>query len=346
MNQRAPVSRIVPEVMAELRAMTREYVFRYLPDQEPRAYLYDLVRDYPARGGRGMRPSICLATARVFGAPYERALPTAASIELMHNAMLIHDDIQDESEFRRGKPTLHSKEGVPLALNAGDTLSLLALRPLMDNQDLLGPSLTRRIMVEAERMARESAEGQALELGWRRDNDMTISVEDYLRMVYKKTCWLATVHPVRVGALIGTHGRMDADRFLRFGCLLGAAFQIQDDLLNLIGNAQAYGKELGGDILEGKRTLMMIRLLEQATPAERAAYQTLFASPRGERSDADVHRIMDDMLRYDCIEYARSIAHGLAGAAMHEAEQLFGALPDSRERQFLLALPHWVIERA
>src|SRR5690606_35235907 len=108
---------LVREVMEEYGALAHESLMRFLPDREPRRYLYDPIRDYPQRGGRGMRPAICLATARAHGAPAERALHTATFIELLHNAMLVLDDIQDESDERRKKPTLHRMYGVPVALN-------------------------------------------------------------------------------------------------------------------------------------------------------------------------------------------------------------------------------------
>ena len=109
---------------------TRAAMRAYLPQHEPRRYLYDLLSDYPERGRKMMRPSLCIATARMFGAPIEHALCTAVAIELLHNALLIHDDIEDGSEKRRGLPTLHLLHGLPLALNAGDTFTLMALRPL------------------------------------------------------------------------------------------------------------------------------------------------------------------------------------------------------------------------
>jgi len=257
----APATGLVSSVLGEYGEATRTVLFGYLPDAEPRRYLYDLVADYPRRGGRAFRPSLCIATARAFGTPVEVAVQTAVSIEMMHNAMLIHDDIEDESEERRGKPTMHMAEGIPIAINVGDMLSMLSMRPLLDNRLTLGSELALRILVETELMARESAEGQALELGWRRDNVTEVAEADYLFMVLKKTCWLATIHPTRMGALIGSGGAMDLDRCIRFGFFLGAAFQIQDDLLNLEGDATAYGKELAGDIREGKRTLMLIRLI-------------------------------------------------------------------------------------
>lgn len=336
---------LVSSVLRQYGEATRALLFQYLPSAEPRRYLYDLVSDYPKRGGRAFRPSLCIATARAFGTPMELALRTAVSIEMIHNAMLIHDDVEDESEQRRGKPTMHEMEGVPIAINVGDLLSLLAMRPLLDNRGILGPEMSLRLLEETERMARESAEGQAFELGWRRDNVTDVSEADYLHMVLKKTCWLATIHPSRVGTLIGARGGIDPDRCIRFGFFLGAAFQIQDDLLNLEGDATAYGKELAGDIREGKRTLMLIHLFAHAGKAERKRLCTILGKPREERTDEDVRWVLGRMDAHGSIRYAREVAHGLAGAAQYEFQQLYGNLPDSRDKRFLAALPVWVIER-
>ncbi len=338
-------SALVPELLREYGDAARAALFRYLPAREPLRHLYAPVADYPRRGGRGFRPSLCIATARAFGGSLDDALCTAASIEMLHNALLIHDDIQDESEQRRGRPTLHVQEGVPVALNAGDTLALLSFRPLVDNRHALGMRLSLRIIEETERMAVQSAEGQAMELGWRRDNVGHVTEGDYLEMVLKKTCWLGMIHPCRVGALLGTHDGVDLEPFVRFGFFLGAAFQIQDDLLNLVGDANDYGKELGGDIHEGKRTLMLIRLLEEATADERARVVRMLGAPRAARPPDEVAYTRALMDRYGCIEYAREVAHGLAGAALHEFAEVFDGVPDSRDKRFIGELPAWVIER-
>src|SRR5712691_8217205 len=145
-------SNLVSTVLQEYGEITREALAEYLPSREPRRYLYDLVADYPFRGGKMMRPSLCIATARAFGARLDDALRTAVAIELLHNALLIHDDIEDGSEERRGRPTLHKLHGVPLALHAGDTLTLMSLRPLIENRNIIGPRLTMRILEETERM--------------------------------------------------------------------------------------------------------------------------------------------------------------------------------------------------
>jgi geranylgeranyl diphosphate synthase type II len=336
---------LVRDVLAEYGAAMREVLFRYLPAEKPRVWLYDLVADYPRRGGRAMRPSLCIAAARAHGRPLEDAVLTAVSIELMHNAMLIHDDIEDESELRRGKPTLHREHGIPLAMNAGDLLALLSLRPLLDNRRRLGPWLSLRLLEETEEMARASAEGQATELGWRRDNVEGLTERDYLDMVLRKTCWLATIHPLRAGALIGAGSGADLDGFFRLGFFLGAAFQIQDDLLNLEGDPAAYGKEIAGDIWEGKRSLMLIRTQERATPRERARLRRMLAQSRGDRRETDAHWVRRTMDRYGAVEYARRVAQGLAGAAQHEAGRVLAHLPPSRDRAFIEALPRWVIER-
>lgn len=340
-------SNLVRETLEEYGAATRSVLFEYLPDQgaPPGSQLYELCAEYPRRGGRGMRPSLCIASARAFGAQTRDALRTAAAIELLHNAMLVHDDIEDESEKRRGLPALHVTEGVPIAINVGDALSMLSLRPLIDNHKRLGPRLALKLFEAAERMARESAEGQAIELQWRRDNPIDVTEADYLHMVLKKTCWLATIYPMLAGALIGTGGRVAWDPIIRFGFLLGAAFQIQDDLLNIVGDEARYGKELSGDIYEGKRTLMLIRLFELATPKERERVRRLLSLPRAERRAGEVQWVRSAMDRYDCIEHARCVAQGLAGAARHELSLTFEQLPDSRDRRFIEALPIWVIER-
>jgi geranylgeranyl diphosphate synthase type II len=340
-----PPSRLVPEVLEEYGALVRRTLVRYLERGEPRRYLYDPVADYPLRAGRMLRPSLLIAAARAFGADLDSALPSAVALELLHNAFLIHDDVEDEGLERRGRPTLNVLHGAPVAVNVGDALAALALRPLLDNRQALGPRITMRILEETERMIRESIEGQAIELGWRQDNAVGLRDDDYLRMVLKKTCSYTTIFPARVGALIGTRDGVPLDHLTRFGFFLGAAFQIQDDVLNLVGNHARYGKELDGDIWEGKRTLMMMRLFQCASPAELSRLIRALGGSRSERTEADVRWIRERMDAYGCIEHAQSAAHALAGAACHEYAVALGGLPASRDKRFLWELTRWVLQR-
>lgn len=338
---------LVTETLGTYAGVVSAEMGRYLSGEgrpDLRRYLYDLVEDYPRRWGKMMRPSICLATAQAFGARLEAALPSAASIELLHNSLLIHDDIEDESDERRGAPTLHRLHGLPLALNAGSALSLMSLYPLLEGSEL-GTAVTSRLLRETMRVGQESAEGQALELGWCRDNRLDLSESDYLELVLKKTCWLATIHPLRVGALLALGPSADLDRFVCAGFFLGAAFQIHDDVLNLIGEPKAYGKELAGDLWEGKRTLVLIHLLSRCAPNEQEELRGFFGLSRGEKTPRMVARVLSLMHRYGSIEAARETSQALAGAAQHELEQALRDAPESRHKQFLRELPSWVFER-
>src|SRR5260370_3172740 len=337
-------SNLVSEMLHEYGEVTRAALREYLPEREPRRYLYDMLKDYPQRGGKMMRPSLCIASDRLFGARIEQALRTAVAIELLHNALLIHDDIEDGSQRRRGLPTLHLLHGVPLALNAGDTLTLMALRPLLDNRTTVRNELALRIIEETERMARECAEGQSMELGWRHYTATQIVDPENLEVLLTETCWLATIFPIRAGALIGSRGAADLEPFLRFGVFLGAAFQIQDDLLNLVGD-ERYGKERDGDLWEGKRTLMLIRAFHESTPDEREQLCAALCGSREERTLEEVQWMRALIEKYEGAEYARRIAQELAGAALHEFGLLSAGLPDSRDKAFLEQMATWVIER-
>jgi geranylgeranyl diphosphate synthase type II len=336
---------LVQTVLAEYGELTRRSLQQYLPHEEPQSYLYELVADYPRRGGKMLRSSLCIAMARATGAPLEDALASAAAIELMHNALLVHDDIEDASDERRGTPTLHAVYGMPLALNAGDAMGLLSLRPLKDNFHRLGLATALQIFEETEHMAWQSTEGQALELGWRRDNRTDLTDEDYLQMVLQKTCWLGAIHPLRVGCLIGARGRLPLEPLVRLGFFFGAAFQIQDDLLNLEAGAD-YGKEINGDLLEGKRTLMIIYALHHARADERRHLTAFLARPRTARSAASVARIRALLARTGALEHARAVARGLAGAALYEFDQYVADLPDGRDLHFIRSLVTWVLQRS
>jgi geranylgeranyl diphosphate synthase type II len=264
---------------------------------------------------------------------------------MLHNAFLVHDDIEDESDLRRGLPTMHAEHGVPIAVNAGDMLTALSIGILRDNLPTLGLPMTWRVYDEFEHMMQESLEGQAMELGWVRDNRCDVTDEDYLRMVLKKTCWYSFIHPCRIGALIATRDRVDLDRFNRFGCYLGTAFQIQDDLLNLIGDERRYGKEIGGDLLEGKRTLMLIHLLRHLDPRDAARVTAFLGRPRATRSVKDARWILDVMRAQGSLDCARKVARQFAGGTLFEFTQAFRDVPESDEKTFLHQVISYLVSR-
>ena len=335
----------VQTVLNTYHSATIEALLAYIPSKEPRQHLYDLVPSYPKRAGKGFRPGLCIATCKALGGDIQRALRCAVALELFHNAFLVHDDIEDGSEYRRGAETLHAQHGIGIAVNVGDAMNVLSIRPLMENLWSLGPSLTWQVFTEIEHMVRESVEGQAMELGWVRENDCDLSDEDYLRMTLKKTCWYTCIHPCRIGALVATGGSIDLDRFNAFGSYMGTAFQIQDDVLNLVGEHAKYGKEIGGDIWEGKRTLALIHVLNNCTPDEKERMRAFLALPRESRCPEDVQWVYRLMAKYDSIEYARSCARQLAGAALKEYYTAYGDVPDSEDKRFIQDIVFYMIER-
>jgi geranylgeranyl diphosphate synthase type II len=331
--------------LADYRALVLPTIERALPAREPRRYLYDPIAAYLKRVGKGFRPALCLATCRAFGGDADKALASAAALEILHNAFLVHDDIEDGSEFRRDQPTMQREYGLALAVNTGDALQALGIRVLRANLPLLGPQLTWKVMEEFDHLLIQSLEGQAMELGWVRDNNCAIGEDDYLQMILKKTCWYSFIHPCRIGALIaGIEGPALA-RFNRFGYFVGAAFQIQDDILNLVGNAKTYGKEIGGDLWEGKRTLILAHLFQQAEAGERQRLGEIFAHGRDGRTQGDIDWIYGRLAHHGSIEYARAGARELVRASVDEFESAFAAAREGEDRAFVRALIEFMIER-
>ncbi len=313
--------------LADYGGRTRAAMLDALPDGSPGPWLYDLVRTYPSRPSKGLRPTLFLATCEAFGGSAESSMGVAVAIELLHNAFLVHDDIVDGSLRRRGSPTLHEDAGLGLALNAGDALGALAQRQLRLAIDSLSASVATQVLEEFETMLMRTAEGQATELGWCRDGVQDVGPEDYLDLIMHKTCWYTTIHPLRVGALIGSSTRPDGprpdlDSMIRFGFHLGAAFQIRDDILNLTGDDR-YGKEIGGDLLEGKRTLMLIHLRQTAQGRDRDLVSAFLAADRDSRSVDDTEHIRALMDRYGSIEFAQAYADGVAAHATIAFESAF-----------------------
>jgi geranylgeranyl diphosphate synthase type II len=317
----------------------------YLPDREPRRWLYDLVATYPSRVGKGIRSSLCLATCRAFGGTSAEAMPSAAAIELLHNAFLVHDDIEDGSLSRRGLPTLHRQHGIPLAVNAGDGLAVVGLTPLRDNVRVLGSVMSERVFDEFQMLLHRTIEGQAIELGWRSENVLALTPDDYLNMVLLKTCSYSTIFPLRIGALIGSWGQADLGSLTRFGFHLGAAFQIRDDLLNLEGRPERYGKEILGDLYEGKRTLMIIHLLSVVGEQERAWLDSFLSAGRGERSAEQVEMTLEMMRRHGSIEFAREFSRGVAAAAREAFDAAFDGIPPSEDLRFIEELIPYMLDR-
>ncbi|RAV16969.1 polyprenyl synthetase family protein [Mycolicibacterium sp. GF69] len=342
---RADLVASVDERLRDVARLVRRSMLDVLPDGEPGRWLYAPMREYPSRPGKALRPALCLAASRVFGAESDDALGVAVAIELLHNAFLVHDDIADGSEMRRGRPTLAASYGMAAALNAGDGLAVVAGQVLRRATRRLDRDLADLVWAEFDTMAMRTLEGQALEVGWQTDHIENLGPADYLELIMHKTCWYTTIHPLRVGAMVGSRGTADLAPLVRFGFHFGAAFQIRDDLLNLIGDERQYGKEILGDLYEGKRTLTLMHLLSVASGEDGEFVRDYLKLQRPERSRELVLKIRALMDEYGSIDFTSEYAEGILLVAEEYFEWAFAGAQPGPDLDFLRALVPYVWAR-
>ena len=322
--------KMLSEMVRVKSAVDKLILDDFLPKSSPIRevdLLYKMLRDYPARPAKGMRALMCVSACKGFGGREEDVLTTAACIEVFQHWILIHDDIEDQSEMRRGSPALHKKYDWRLALNAGDALHALMWGALLRNMKKLSDEKTLRVMEEFYTMVSKTTEGQHIELGWVVGDRWDLTEEDYFTMCTSKTSWYTVIGPLRLGGVVGGADSASLKLMVNAGKKLGVGFQIHDDILNLSGDQSKYGKEIGDDLLEGKRTLMLIRLLSLCSDAERQKIKSVFKLPR-ERRRKDAGQVMDLIQKYDTIDYARLMSSRLvneARAMLGEAKWKGGA---------------------
>ena len=223
-----------------------------------------MVEDYPRRLGKYVRPTLVFLTAQSLGAKKDFALNTAAAMQLSEDWILNHDDIEDDSEVRRGQPALHRLYGKELAINAGDGLHLLMWQTLISNLSTIGPDLSQKIFTEFTQMLNRTVLGQTIEIKWFQENRTDLTDEDLLLIMESKTCYYTISGPMRLGAILAGATKDQLDHLYQFGKYLGYCFQIQDDLLDLTSDFCGQKKQYGNDIYEGKRTMMLLHLYQHA----------------------------------------------------------------------------------
>ena len=312
-------------------AIERE-MFAFLPLQEPEEFLYRPMRDYPERGGKRFRPALVLLACEVLGGDLDSAMRTAAAFEMFQSFAVVHDDIEDDSEMRRGEPCIHQRYGIPLGINVGDALYSKVFEVLSTNRDVLGCEKTLDLIEEMIRGSRETFEGQAYDVGWIRQRYIPTE-EEFMVMLRKKTGWYTGRGPCTAGAIIADADPEERRIIGDFGEAMAIAFQIRDDLLNLSSTEQdaqiapsitggAYGKERGGDIAEGKRTLIIIDLLRKCTPAERGEVLTILHQERQHNTPEEIERVISLVEHYGCAEYAEQVCRQKAEESLRHLEKI------------------------
>ena len=231
-----------------------------IPDTPPE--LYEPVRYILSLGGKRIRPALVILACDLFAGAVEPALIPAMAIELFHNFTLMHDDIMDRSELRRGSPAVHVKYNENIAILSGDVMSILASRLI--NQ---APGVVLNVVHDIyTRTAMQVCEGQQMDMNF--EKELSVSEQEYLSMIELKTAVLIAAS-LKIGAILGGASQRDAEDLYEYGRNLGIAFQLQDDLLDTYGDPEVTGKNKGTDIVDNKKTFLVIQALNTASPAQR-----------------------------------------------------------------------------
>lgn len=331
------------DYLAEVKPVIDLQLASYLKDKGQgtslRPYLYDILQEFVARGGKRVRPAMAMLACEAVGGDPLKALPSGCAVEFFHAAALIHDDIMDESELRRDQKCAHILYGIPLAINTGDYALGLVCTIVVRDQGL--DDRTKIAVLDAiGEMSARTIEGQALDVGWVEDDRYDLTPDDYLMMALGKTGYYSGISPLRIGGIIGGATPEQLRALEAFGKNSAIAFQIQDDLLNIVGDEAVVGKDLLNDILESKRTLMVIHALNEADPVDGERLRELLRMGHAkERNHID--EVVAIMERYDSIGYARRLAREL----IVEARQQLDVLPASRARTVLASMADFFLER-
>lgn len=300
-------------------------------------YLYTPLASYAANGGKRHRPAVCLLGCAAVGGDPHLATSAAVAVEHFHTAALIHDDIADEGELRHGQPCLHHSEGLGLAINDGDlALSQVTGSVLQDKR--LDDHTKVRVLRELVDMTTRTIEGQALDIGWVRDGRWDISVDAYLQMASLKTAYYSVAVPLVCGAIIGGGSTQQIEALRSFGMDAGLAFQLQDDLLNLVGDAASTKKDFRNDITEGKRTFMVVSSL--AVPAVAAELEQILNAHSTD--PALLARAVELMDQAGALDSARARAQELIASAK---AHLAGAPFEAKPLELLYAMADFFVER-
>lgn len=224
-------------------------------------------------GGKRLRPVLTLMTTDLFGGHSQEALDAALAIEMFHNFSLVHDDIMDDAPLRRGKTTVHEKWDVNTGILSGDAMLINSYQFL----EGYAPNLFKKLSILFSKTAMQVCEGQQYDVDFESRDDVSIS--EYLKMIEYKTSVLVAA-AMKMGALIANAPETDANQIYEFGRNLGLAFQLQDDYLDAFGDPKTFGKQVGGDILENKKTFLYIRSLQLANEKQKEALLHLYASKK------------------------------------------------------------------
>ncbi len=328
----------VLKYLEERARMVEREIDRLVPRGLEPEILAKATRHLLEAGGKRLRPCLALTACEAVGGRAEDALETATALELLHNFTLIHDDIMDRDEFRRNVKTVHMLWGEPIAIIAGDALFAKVFEAAAANAKRLGLDGAHAVELfdTLSKASFEICQGQALDMLFEERAD--VSEIEYMRMVSGKTGALLEAS-AKVGALSGKGKPEQVRALAEYGRLIGMAFQMQDDVLGVASAQEKFGKPIGSDVREGKRTLMVVRALATAPPDDKDTL--LRALGKRDASEAELKAAIDVLKRAGAIDYVAERARGL----VTQAKLKLKALPESKAKEVLLELADFTIKR-
>ena len=252
------------------KEITSKYISLLKIEKTPNE-LYDPIRYILSLGGKQLRPVLTLFSAEIFGTDYNKALHAATAIELFHNFSLIHDDIMDDAPLRRGNKTVHEKWNINTAILSGDAMLILAYQ-YFENYE---PKIFKELAQLFSKTALEVCEGQQMDINFETRNN--VSVSEYIKMIEYKTAVLVGA-ALKMGAIVAESTEDNKNAIYNFGLNLGIAFQLQDDYLDAFGDSASFGKQIGGDILENKKTYLYLLALEKANNEDKEELYNWFST--------------------------------------------------------------------
>lgn len=304
------------KAVMDLRETFNEYAERYFKTLPEAAGLYDPFQYAFSAGGKRLRPVLCLEAAVQVGGDVDKALPAAMAVELFHNFSLMHDDIMDEADLRRGKPSVPSKYGRDVAILSGDVMLVKAYDNLLESVPV--QSLSEAIHV-FNKMGAAVCEGQMRDMDFERRLD--VDVAEYIEMISGKTAALLGCS-VELGALSGGAMIDVARTFYTIGHQAGIAFQIQDDILDAFGLQAKVGKKIGGDIIQNKKTILYVLLAEKASKADAEELYKWYSVEASNAEHIKVKHVMDLFEKYDIYEQAVSLRDHYWSKAKENMQEL------------------------
>jgi geranylgeranyl diphosphate synthase type II len=310
----------------------RDEVYRkiceYIPIKEPEGH-YRIVRDYSDRQGSYRRPGLLMLSGQLFGAREDELVLPAAAMQLSEDWILVHDDIEDHSELRRGKPALHKLYGQELAINAGDAAHMVMWKMLKDNIRKMGMRRGSAFFDNFYRMLEYTVEGQYIEDNFIYNVRSLAAADEklYFRIIQGKTCYYTVYGPMQLGAIAAGMGKSELGMLKEIGMPAGMAFQIVDDILDMRADEKVFGKQRYGDLREGKLTLIMLDAYKSADAEEKKEMQRIYGKRREEKSEEEIMYLAGIAEKYGSIEKARKKAEWYGAAAKQAIEKYSDQLP-------------------